>query len=361
MDNAEAELKRRRERAKISQRAFRVRQATTLRDLREENARLKRVIKDVVEASKSDDLTALRSTIHKVAEAAGFVAELSHRSDSGPGSGSDSPSGYRSLAHSDITSAAASLPSGLSWDLMPSVVEEATATKDMNSVIPHDSGPQQSSPMGFRLDCGILAFPSGLGRILDPPLDIAPYLGPNQHTLAARIYWYCTETTVSLLYQLTGHQPGRIASVAQSNPILAGMLRYVSTQCSYNYLLALAEARLEFYRVGSCKADNLAATMDSALLLRQRVEKEHDVGGLDFDEWSTATAVARGAEGRLQGPALRRLEAAMRNDGTDADARNILEAFIHSFWLKATCFGDGPRWKASYIKERTAWLAQALS
>lgn len=316
----------------------------------------------MVEVSQSDDPTVLRSAIHKVADAAGLADEFSCRGDSQTGLGailSDSSN----FAHSSSTREVSALSSKSIWGPMPSGMERQSIlpTQDADPVVAHDFGQQQSGCMTFRLDCGLLTFPSGLSRMLEPPLDIAPYLGPNQQTLAARIYWYCTETTVSLVYQLTGHDPGKVAFAAQNHPVLADMLRYVSTSCSYNYLLALAEARLEFYRVGSCKADNLAATRDSALLLRQRVEQVHDAEGYDLEEWSTATAVARIVEDKLSGRALRRLEAAVRNDGTDVEAEKLLKVFIHSFWFKSTCLGDGPRWKASYIDERAAWLIQALS
>lgn len=352
---ADERRQRRRERARVSQRAFRVRQATTLRDLKEENARLKRFAKDVLEVSQGDNPAGLRWAIQKAAEAAGLTPETSHCSSTSSGPGS--------LAHSAITNTPDEVSTESPWGPMPSGVErqQILPTKYADTVVPHDPGPQQSSCMNFRLNCGLLAYPISPGRIVDPPLDIAPYLGPNKHTLAAQIYWYCTETSVNLLYQLAGQQPSRIAAVAQQHPVLGAMLRRVSTFCSYNYILALAEARLEFYRVGYCKADNFAATRDSGLLLRQRVEEEYDVTGQDLEEWSTTTTVARVVEDRLQGPEMRRLEAAIRNDGTDIVARNLLEAFIHKFWLESTCFGDGPRWKESYISERTEWLAQALS
>lgn len=339
----------------MSQRAFRARQATTLRDLKEENARLKRLIKDLVEVSQSDEPIALRSAIRKAAEAAGLAPEASNHSSASSGSGS--------LVHSAITSTPAEVSTESPWGPMASGVEQQQTppTKYAVSLVPHDLGPQQSSCMNFRLNCGLLAYPISPGRIVDPPIDIAPYLGPNKHTLAAQIYWYCTETSVNLLYQLAGQQPSKIAAVAQHHPVLGAMLRRVSTFCSYNYILALAEARLEFYRVGYCKADNFAATRDSGLLLRQRVEEEYGVAGQDLEEWSTTTTVARVVEERLQGPEMRRLEAAIRNDGTDLVARRLLETFIHKFWLESTCFGDGPRWKAPSISERAEWLAQALS
>lgn len=343
---------RRRERARVSQRAFRVRQAATLRDLKEENARLKEVIKDMVEVSKIGDISALYSAIHKVAEAASLASEFSHHSTSKTGPGN--------LAHSYITSTAADHSIG---GLVPAEVEQQweLLTKDTDSVVPHGLRPQQSSCMTFRLNGGLLAYPISPSRIMDPPVDIAPYLGPNERTLAAQIYWYCTETSVNLLYQLAGQQPSRIASVAQHHPVFAAMLRRVSTFCSYSYILALAEARLEFHRAGYCKTDNFAATRDSGLLLRQRVEQEYNVPDEELEEWYTTATVARVLEERLEDRELMRLEAAIRNDGTDVVARSLLEAFIHKFWLESTCFGDGPRWKASYIREQAELLGQVLS
>ncbi|KAF3771074.1 hypothetical protein M406DRAFT_67408 [Cryphonectria parasitica EP155] len=286
-----------------------------------------------MEVSQSDDSQALRSAIHKAASAAGLTSELCHDS----------------IAPSDPTSAAAGLSTGPPPAPISSGVEQQRAplTEQADPVTLHYLGPQQSSCMTFRLNCGLLGGPTSLGRIVDPPLDIAPYLGPNQHSLAAQIYWYCTETSLNFLYQLAGQDPSRIASVAQHHPIFATMLRHVSTFCSHNYLIALAEARLEFYRVGYCKADNLAAIRDSGLLLRQRVEQEYNMAGQDLEEWLNVTKVARVVEERLQSRELRRLEAAVRNDGTDVTARKLLEAFIHKFWLESTCFGDGPRWKSS--------------
>lgn len=346
---------RRRERARVSQRAFRVRQATTLRDLKEENARLKEVIKDMMEVSKIGDISALYFAIHKVAEAASLASESSYHSTSETGPGN--------LAHSYITSTAADHSIESQWSLVPAEVEQQRAllTTDADSVVSHGLRPQQSSCMTFRLNGGLLAYPISPGRIIDPPVDIAPYLGPNERTLAAQIYWYCTETSVNLLYQLAGQQPSRIAFVAQHHPVFATMLRRVSTFCSYSYILALAEARLEFHRDGYCRADNLAATRDSGLVLRQRVEQEYNVTDEELEEWYTTTTAARVLEERLQDRELMRLEAAIRNDGTDVAARSLLEALVHKFWLESTCFGDGPRWKASYISEQADLFGRALS
>lgn len=311
----------------------------------------------MVDASQSSDRSALHSAIQNVAEAAGLGLEVPLPSVSGV-----EPD---NVLHSDITSTADNLSADSPRGLMQSGVEpqQALLAKDAGSVVPHEPGPQQQKPscMTFRLDCGLLAYSISPGRIVDPPLDVAPYLGLNKNTFAAQIYWYCTKTSVSLIYELAGQQPSRIASAAQQHPVLTDMLRQVSNFCSYSYILALAEARLDFYRFGYCRADNLAATRDSGLLLRQCVEKEYDAAGRDLEEWSTTSTVARVVEERLQGNERTRLEAAIRNDGSDAVARNFLDAFIHMLWLEGTCFGDGSRWRLPYITEKADWLAQALS
>ncbi|KAL0929720.1 uncharacterized protein CTRU02_215363 [Colletotrichum truncatum] len=346
MDNAAAELQRRRERARLSQRAFRIRQATTFRELQEENARLKESIKEVVKVSQRNDTPALRSAIHRAAAAAGVSSELYHY---------DSAPSNTSSTTADLSTAPP--PAFMSPGLER---QEVLLKKQADSAALHYLGLQPSS-MTFRLNCGLFSLPTSPERMMDPPLDIEPYLGPNKKTLAAQLYWYCTETSLSLIYQLAGQQPSRIASVAQHHPILADMFRNVFPLCSPYFLLALAEARIEFYRVGYCKADNLTALKDSALLLRQSVEKECHLAGQDLGDWLNSTKVAQVVTESLQSQELMRLEAAIRDDGTDVPARRLLETFIHKFWLKATCFGDGPRWNASYVSRLVEWLVKALS
>lgn len=120
----------------MSQRAFRDRQAKTLRDLREENSKLKRVIKDMVEVSQTKDATALRSAIRKAAVAAGLACELSHHGSSSLGPGS--------LAHSDMATVSADISMESSWDFIPSGMEQQQSlpTKGGKSTMPHDLGPR---------------------------------------------------------------------------------------------------------------------------------------------------------------------------------------------------------------------------
>lgn len=133
----------------MSQRAFRVRQATMLRDLREENARLKRVIKDMVEVSQSDDWPALRSAIRKAAEAADLSSELPHHSSSSSGPGS--------LVHSAVTSATAGVSTESPWDDISylAMQQQARLTEDADSAV--------------HLDLWILRLILGLTNTLSPP------------------------------------------------------------------------------------------------------------------------------------------------------------------------------------------------
>jgi hypothetical protein len=311
---------RRRERARRSQRAFRTRRAAVLQDLRAENARLKAVIGRTVEA-------------------AGVRIQLPTPMSSCP-SFVSCPDTEQQRQPDDTQ--------GRPEDRVP------TETKPCYPAIPH-----RPSVMTFRLDSGILD--SG-DRITLPPLDIAPYLGANRHSLAAQIYWYCTEASLTLLYALGGQHPARAAVIAAHHPVFAEMLRYTATMCSYHYIIALAEARLEFCRVGSCGGDNAAAMRDSAsMAVPQRVEEVAGRENRVSEEWWGPDRVAQAVGETLRGRELGQLETAASEGGLEsAAARSVPRSLVHALWERSTCFGDGPRWKVSCVAKLLAWAAGDL-
>ncbi|KAK1754529.1 hypothetical protein QBC47DRAFT_361585 [Echria macrotheca] len=313
MDSAaEAELQRRRERARISQRAFRIRQAAELSALREENARLKAAIGHVADAVQTHDRPALRTVIRNAAEAAGLKS----------GSPADRDTSESIIIPPTESAAPTSTtPPGdmfqTAFSLCAPVPEICCST--------------------FRLDSGLLSLPSGDDHgIINPPADVALYLGANRHTLAGQLYWYCTEASLALLYRLGGREPSRARVIASGHPFFVGMLRYVATLCSTSYIIALAEARVQFFRLGYCSAENPAAAEYSSTMVRERIETVHRLGEEE--------AAAAGVEGEWWGP--RDVEHVAYSSLTAGKTR---EKFIHQLWLGATCFGDEPRWRASRV------------
>lgn len=265
-------------------------------------------------------------------------------------------------------------------------------------LVPVNQQPPSCAIMTFRLDAGLfgpLLPPTSSIRIVDPPVDIEPYLGPErQRGLAGRIYWYCTEASLGLLYRLGGRQPSQADVIARHHPVFAATLRIVLRSCSPSYVVALAEARLQFRRLGYCRVDDPAAARDGSVLLRKQVEQQgghyrhhqHDHGHSFLpsadggvtrgnSEWLGPTGVARVARETLlrREPALLgRLEAAvsMLNDNHDGGgsgsgahdgfAQKVLETFIHQLWLASTCFGDEPRWRTSCVRTLVERLALEL-
>lgn len=317
--------------------------------MREENSRLKAVIKDAVDVTRSCDRPALRSAIKRAAEAAGIATQAPDR---------DVAPTYLTTPDDILSpeSLGASVPSEFKNQSLPQ-----TWGFDLSSIASPSPRPPPSSCMTFRLDSGLLGSSISTSRLVDPPIDIVPYIGPNRHSLAGQIYWYCNEASLTLLYQLGGKQASRAIAIAQQHPFFVALLRYVSTFCSYHYIIAIAEARLEFARVGFCKEDNLAAAKDSSILLQERVKQAYTATEQVPEEWLGPIEVEQAVRKTLRSRNLDCFEAAIRNDGTALAARKVLDDFIHGLWLQSTCHGDGPRWKWSYVRTQVRGLARDLS
>lgn len=60
------------------------------------------------------------------------------------------------------------------------------------------SSQQRRRPLSPRLDYGLWFEGTSFMRLVDPPLDIVPYLGAGMYTLAGRINWACTEYLVGV-------------------------------------------------------------------------------------------------------------------------------------------------------------------
>ncbi|KAK0721066.1 hypothetical protein B0H67DRAFT_211974 [Lasiosphaeris hirsuta] len=413
MDSAAAELQRRRERGRLSQRAFRNRQAAELRGLREENSRLRAAIQRLVDAAAvSDHRTAtaagLRSVIRQAAEVVGLPASSCQPEPplggfDGSPIGNDDPTtvisggGYISNTrnNNDMSIVSAAPPPPRLIPLPPGAANAFSWPDDYLLPV-NQQPPGCTSIMTFRLDAGLfgpLLPPTSSIRIVDPPVDIEPYLGPErQRGLAGRIYWYCTEASLGLLYRLGGRQPSRADVIARHHPVFAATLRIVLRSCSPGYVVALAEARLQFRRLGYSRVDDPAAARDGSVLLRKHVEQQgghyrhhqHDHsflpsadGGVTRgnSEWLGPTGVARVTRETLRRrePALLgRLEAAVSTLGDSHDgggsgggahdgfAQKALETFIHQLWLTSTCFGDEPRWRTSCVRTLAERLALQL-
>lgn len=75
------------------------------------------------------------------------------------------------------------------------------------------SSQQRRRPLSPRLDYGLWFEGSSFMRLVDPPLDIVPYLGEGMYTLAGRINWACTEYLVGVCRRVAAASPLSACSI----------------------------------------------------------------------------------------------------------------------------------------------------
>lgn len=236
---------RRRERGKLAQRAFRRRQTQAARDMREENRRMRAAIEELAELVGPDNRPALRDAVRRAADAAGVVvvegggggggssgsgpsSSVDCRGDGGAGGGSSKGEGdaqvvgtlEKHASQGSMSSSSSSPPStseGLATAL-PNSSDWQVALSPSNAIgnrEPFPYGPASTTTaqvpdpprLAFSLDRGIWNDAFSFQRIVDPPPDIAPYLGEGMHTLAGHVMWACVEHIIAICQQIEAAAP----------------------------------------------------------------------------------------------------------------------------------------------------------
>ncbi|KAK4211490.1 hypothetical protein QBC37DRAFT_12574 [Rhypophila decipiens] len=224
------ELTQRRERGRMAQRAFRQRQITTIRDLKGKNQELVDAIEHVTRAAarfsridspSSYDRASLDTAIKQARSLGGLPpvrpddvirVERDHWLPISNSLGLEptQPS-IPTAKDSDVSSRDSSLPSQtvsvedmVYQDFQNRTVQNNTrnqslVTRQYNSntdsyfTSQETSAPAITTATGGRvsprLTYGIWFEPDRFIRVINPPSDILPYLGPNINTLAGAIYW----------------------------------------------------------------------------------------------------------------------------------------------------------------------------
>ncbi|KAH8900778.1 hypothetical protein GQ53DRAFT_835678 [Thozetella sp. PMI_491] len=351
MDSAAEELRRRRDRGKLSQRAFRRRQAAATRKLKLENEQFRAVIRDLSNAVRTSDRLELRDIVKKAATTAGVGMDLADEETRY----TDTSSSSSNVATARFpVIAATEEPQRCGSELMPLGPKPSL-------IVPIDLPPPAvSGRMSPRLSYGLCSSFSGLGHIVEPPTDIVPYLGQGMYTLAGHIYWICIETTLELLYHFRRHQLRTWAYPVLQHPMFARMLQFVTNTHTLELIIAMAEARVQFSRTGRCRGDNLAADRDSGQLLMLNAEHEARKDGVQVEEWVGPAMVEWALSQRLKPDQLARLEAAVGGTSPGPTTKRTLEEFNQKLMLSYVCFGDGPRWRISEVTPLLIELAEVL-
>ncbi|EMR67429.1 hypothetical protein UCREL1_5550 [Eutypa lata UCREL1] len=377
---AEEELQRRRERGKLSQRAFRKRQSKASQDTREQNEKLKAAIEELVRVAGCNDRPELRKAIRNAA----LIAGVDARELDGPDDGGEGAVHFNNV---DIDTAAINVISIISGEPDPAITIGPPDFYPPTAAA-SSSSQQRRRPLSPRLDYGLWFEGTSFMRLVDPPLDIVPYLGEGMYTLAGRINWACTEYLVGVCRRVAAASSLSACSTTgrsiDPEAALRGcaeirrMVQHSPPLHDVRYVKAMAETRLDFRRRGyilvpkdsSEDATACAGKRDSAARLQRQVERDYAARGQETHVWATPEDVAQHVRAQLGDKGFARLEDMLRyqdnspritrppgyvdgdghsDDGMFGQTYALLRLLIQNLAESFVCFGDGPRWRADRV------------
>ncbi|KAI8626375.1 hypothetical protein F5Y19DRAFT_227909 [Xylariaceae sp. FL1651] len=383
---AEEELRRRRERGRLSQARFRKRQAQSSREMREENQTLKAAIADIARATRRNDRPNLLRTVRAAAEAASIDTSIlddesreygapeepefpewgatTQRSLS-PVSSSDSACRTDESAVADSYSARRSQNCDIST---PNHQSRGRARRPCLSTSPSQS-PLRSGRLSPRLDYGIWVDASRAVRIAQPPVEIIPFLGAGRYTFAGQLYWACADYIISLCRVVTAPnspspwfngRPQERPNPREAEHRLWRVLQHTPPLRNVRLAQALAEAQREYRDHGFIWGDSPASNPDVGVLLRKEIESNYAARGDDLSVWMTITQLEKHMQRQLGDEAFSRLDKAMarfttcveaagEESAADPDVCAVVKLLIKNLAESYTCFGDGPRWRADCV------------
>ncbi|KAJ0312104.1 hypothetical protein COL5a_001784 [Colletotrichum fioriniae] len=338
MSPADAEA-RRRERGVIAQREYRKRHASKVQKLEQENRNLKDAIAEINRTLKgqplSDDLRVVLRRARDLADITEDDAmdDVDNQDVRGVASSQPPPD---KLSRGPPPPPATTQP--------PTVPENPSSTSERRL---RASG--RSSP---RLDYGLWVDTDRLIRILEPPLDIVPYLGPGMHTLAGCIFW----STMNYTVDLWEARPSPPAIKA-----LDRMFSHSKHLTDRKYLLSLAQARMDYKNKGYMfrkLSDQFAewACGEINQLVRDECEKK----GRPSRYWKTPEEVAGNILNQITTDQAVRMQAVAEGKGTPSDGE-MMQALVGWLSQNFVCFGDGPRWSTVCVSVGIgSWIRELM-
>ncbi|EXJ87881.1 hypothetical protein A1O1_04808 [Capronia coronata CBS 617.96] len=370
MEDAEAELRRRRDRAKESQRAFRQRQSNSAQKLKHDHEQLKRLVGEIVDAARVHDPAQLSVAITKAAKAVGLDTTCLTPSDTPTDTPfPEGPMNTNLGVDWQITDSPGAVASEniihkpQNWSPLSSLDSEAALVQQTQTQT-------RSGRMSPRFDYGVWIDPDRFLKNFEPPIDIAPYLGRGEYTIAGHIAWACLDLGYTYLQDimeqraltpifntttasLTPEQDSE-ADYPRSLPPNSGArrlfdlaLRHSMPLHDLDYIIAMVEARIEFRRLGYMRRDNPGADAVKRELLQGRVFEDHRKRGVRMDQWWSAMDIERYIERTMGVYEFASFQAALR--ARQEAHTNLLMPLAHSLAQRAICFGDGPRWRADHV------------
>ncbi|KAI0159991.1 hypothetical protein GGR52DRAFT_172565 [Hypoxylon sp. FL1284] len=355
LEEAEEELRRRRERGKLAQRAFRKRQAKASQDKRGEAQQLKAAIGDIVRVACSDDRPELLRAVAEAARVAGFdtrrAADDSSEQDreqipKSPSSllplSSNTRSANEALRNrtgsgTEILQGPTSSDSG--WELGGQMAAVMKPRAILGNISP-------------RADYGLWFDTTRYVRMDDPPLEIIPYLGKGKSTFAGHVFWACGEYMLSLcrIVDSNAHTNPQVAREATEK--VWSMVQHSPPLHNLRYVRALAEARAEFRERGYVVGDNPAGEVDSGKIIQELVAADYKSRGEDPSGWMATPDLESYLRRRLSQESYGHLESVlglMDANQPDCPLSELVRSLIQELAESFICFGDGPRWNAARV------------
>ncbi|KAI1455449.1 hypothetical protein F4805DRAFT_273736 [Annulohypoxylon moriforme] len=361
LEDAEEELRRRRERGKLAQRAFRKRQSNKVskdkRNETETSRRLRKAIEGIMKVARSDDRPELLRAIREAAEATGSdmrrLSEASNRRDEDGTATTES-----SCSSSNIGNyvPASGIQSTGTTDTTQGNTQRTFAWQESWADLRPNSQKSTSFGMGLalervkpRLDYGLWFDAGRFLRIDSPPLDIVPYLGEGMKTFAGRLFWNCGEYLLD--------QCRRAEAYSNTNPLVArearqriwNMVQHSPPLHNTRYIIALAEARREYRDRGYIEGNNPAGEADSAELLNEHVLADYERRGDNAAIWLSPSGVENELRELMSDELYGRLERVLENWDLSDPLAEMIQSIIQIMSSSYICFGNGPRWRADRV------------
>ncbi|KAI0144937.1 hypothetical protein BJ166DRAFT_81636 [Pestalotiopsis sp. NC0098] len=356
--DAEQELKRRRERGRSAQAAFRKRQALAAQQTQQENKQLREALASIASVARHDDRRALVSAITRAAGAAGV--DVGHLR---PPPTSPRPP----VMHEQIGPVPVHEHSGESENSGSNALSLGSGSSRPSAEAPREKADLVvarafSQRPAFRATrCMMWMNPMRYIRIDKPPEDIVPYLGDGADTLAGRLFWAVMEHARADCHH---EHHANLREPAVENGCLRRMVLHSPSMqtVSHGLIKAMVEARLEYRYLGYISAEYAgAADPDTMKSMRRNVVAEFRSRGQDVSVWVDAIGVEARVRSFLGPEVFIVLEQAARSPDSTTAHKSLSRA-VDMLVANFICFGDGPRWNLQAVENIfSAWLSRLLS
>ncbi|OTB02630.1 hypothetical protein M426DRAFT_322548 [Hypoxylon sp. CI-4A] len=349
LEQAEEELRLRRERGRLAQRAFRNRKRQRAQPTkRDEVQRLREALRRIEQEARDDDRPELLRAIREAAEVTGFdTVEDTERGNAG-----EEPIAAPLLPSQDATNAvsATGAPSTQEVAIIPQITPDNRGgfvrMLDCWETTSRAAKPGPAK-MDVRLDYGLWFDAWRFMRTDSPPLDIVPYLGKGMKTFAGHLFWSCGQYLLDLCRKVDSYGDSTEARIRIWN-----MVQHSKSLHNVRYIRALAEARREYRDRGFIEGNNPAGESDSGQVLNDHVLADYRTRGEDVGIWLSPRAVEHELRKRLSHESFRRLEHGLElwsSKELEDPLVEVVKPLIQTLSTTFICFGDGPRWRADRV------------